>query len=330
MNMPNRLAALSALAIVAAFAVQTSASAQAIRSSGAGQHTTSRPTGDEYAGLVQLTEGNRFLEDVGGSARIALAGKLRMLSQRIASSACHYAADVATDKSLDTLLKAKAEYNSILTALTDGDESLGIIGAESQRRTLEAIQAVRDQWTPYEAALDAIVAGTDVEANFAHVAQSNLALLNLANVLTSEVSAEYSNPAEMTQAQALAVDISARQRMLSQRIAKEACGVVIGNADLGTAEQLAKTMGLYETSLNALLNGMPEAGIEPPPNDELREKLAAAAADWGQTKALLQAVIGEGQASKEGLGQVYLLMDEELARMIDIAKQYAESAKPKI
>ncbi len=273
---------------------------------------------------------NLVIEDVGGSFRIAAAGKLRMLSQRIASAACNYAAGVAPEETHEAFVKAKAEFRQILDALVKGDDSIGIIGPESQRRALEAVQRVEVLWAPYEAALDGIIAGTDIEANVAFVADNNQALLDEANILTSEVSAEYSNPAEMTQAGAMLVDISARQRMLTQKIAKEACGVALANPALGTTEKLAKTIGLYETSLNALLNGMPEAGINPAPTEELRQKLAAAAQEWAATKAVLTKLMETGTASQEEQEEIFSLMNTELAKMLDIAKLYAEHAKTKI
>ena len=273
---------------------------------------------------------NLVIEDVGGSFRIASAGKLRMLSQRTTMAASNYVAGVAPEETLVIFTKAKAEFRLILNALVKGDESIGIIGPESQRRTLEAVARVEALFAPFEAALDGILAGTDIDKNIAYIAENNDALLAEANVLTSEVSAAYSNPAEMTQAAAMHVDISARQRMLTQRIAKQAAGVAIGNKALGSVEGLAKTMALYETSLNALLNGMPEAGINPPPTEELRLKLTEAVVGWSKTKVVLDQLIQTGTASNATQVEIMNLMNAELDKMIVIAKLYTEHAKTRI
>lgn len=273
---------------------------------------------------------NLTLEDVGGSLRIAAAGKLRMLSQRLSVSACNHVAGVAPERSLEIFKASKAEFRQILTALVAGDESMGIIGAEGQRKTLAQITKVEALWQPFEAALDGIIAGADVETNVAYIAANNDALLAEANVLTSEVSGEYANPAEMTQASAMLVDISARQRMLTQKIAKLVCAVATGNASLGNPEDLSKAMEMYEVSLNALRNGLPEAGINPPPTPEIKVLLDASSENWAVIKTEISKVSGAGSVDIETQARIFDLLDKKLAEMIQISALYAKEAKPGI
>jgi hypothetical protein len=267
------------------------------------------------------------IDDVGGSFRIASAGKLRMLSQRISAAACNYAAGVGPEKSLEIFKAGKAEFRQILDALVKGNEAIGIIGPESRRKTLEEIKKVEALWQPFEAALDGIAAGTDVEANVAYIAANNEALLQEANLLTSEVSGEYSNPAEMTQAEAMQIDIAARQRMLTQKIAKEVCGVANGNAALGDVEKLAKTIEMYEVSLNALRDGLPEAGIGAAPTPEIKDLLDRSWEDWTVAKAEIQKVTGPGSVDTATQAKIFELLDQKLAEMIEISKLYTEFAK---
>lgn len=273
---------------------------------------------------------NLILEDVGGSIRIAAAGKLRMLSQRVSVVACNYVAGVATERSLEIFKASKAEFRKILTALVNGDEGMGIIGAETQRKTLAEIKKVEALWLPFEAALDGIIAGTDVETNVAYIAANNDALLAEANVLTSKIAGEYANPAELTQASAMLVDISARQRMLTQKIAKLVCAVATGNASLGNPEDLSKAMEMFEVSLNALRNGLPEAGINPPPTPEIKALLDASSENWTVIKAEITKVTGPGSVDVETQARIFDLLDKKLAEMIKISALYAEEAKPGI
>ena len=69
--------------------------------------------------------------------RINFSGKLRMLSQRIPSAACHLAKNIDPEGARNLLTGAVAEFEQIITALEFGaDEQLNIIAPETRRRTL--------------------------------------------------------------------------------------------------------------------------------------------------------------------------------------------------
>jgi len=89
-----------------------------------------------------------FVEESGGSARINLAGKLRMLSQRIPAAACAVKAGLVADESQAVLDGAVAEFHQILAALEFGDDSIGVFGAEERARTLRVIQELHTKFDP--------------------------------------------------------------------------------------------------------------------------------------------------------------------------------------
>ncbi|NJM83105.1 MAG: hypothetical protein HC844_11975 [Tabrizicola sp.] len=267
------------------------------------------------------------IEDVGGSARIRSAGKLRMLSQRISAAACNISAGVAAEMSAEVLTATKTEFRAILDGLTNGNDALGMFGPEKRRLTLVEIEAVTVLWNDFEAAVDGVLAGTEMAANIDYIAANNEALLKQANLLVSEISGEYSNPAEMTQAKAMMVDISARQRMLTQKVAKEVCGVASGNAAMGDPEKLAKTMDLFEVSLNALRGGMPEAGIGAAPTPEIKAVLDASWEDWQRVKAEIAKVVETGSADAETQALIFDLMNAKLGEIDKASGLYSEYAR---
>jgi len=233
----------------------------------------------------------QFLEDSGASNRIDFSGKLRMLSQRIPAAACYLAAGIDEETSSAVLASAAAEFEQIVNALEFGDESLGIIGAEERRKTLVGLRKLRELWEPMFADAQQIAGGDNSSSAVMGVADQSAKVLDIAKLLVSEISGQYSNPTAVLQIDALTIDIAGRQRMLSQRISKNICLVSSGvNVDVAMAE-LASTAQTFETSLNALINGMADAGIKPPPSTEVADGLQVVVEDWANLKPIVMQVL---------------------------------------
>lgn len=96
---------------------------------------------------------------------------------------------------------------------------------------------------------------------------------------------------------AKAINIAGRQRMLSQKMAKEAA---MSSAGLGIREELSNTMALFEKSHDALMNGNKEWGIAKLEDQKIIAHLNSVERDWRQYKALLENTV---QGSSE-LGDV--------------------------
>lgn len=268
------------------------------------------------------------IEDVGATERINYSGKLRMLSQRIAAASCNYTAGVAPDVSKSMLTAAGVEFEKIVNGLARGDVELRIKGQETRRKTLAAIAALRGQWEPIKTAVDRLVAdGPSAEAT-AVIDQGNMGLLSKAKLLVSELSGQYSDPSAMNQANAMLVDISGRQRMLSQKMSKEACLIWSAGGDPMAQEALGGTMQMFELSLLALRDGMPSAGINAAPTDEIATGLSALWTDWTAIKpGLQQAVEGvmlDGEARAEMLGKLNTAL-KDMNTVVGLYTVYAKS-----
>lgn len=268
------------------------------------------------------------IEDIGASERINYSGKLRMLSQRIAVAACNTHAGVAPDQSRQMLAAVAAEFAKIVDALEFGDEDLRIQGAESRRKTLAAIADVRAAWAPVQTAAAALLRDGQDTAAVAAVAASNMALLEAAKRLVSELSGQYSDPTAMLQADAMLVDISGRQRMLSQKMSKEVCQIWSQGGDAETEAALAKTMQIFEVSLLALRDGLASAGIKPAPTYEIRAGLEGIYADWRAVKPTLETVAkGDPATTPELRRDTLSRLDTVLEEMNDVVGLYTLYAK---
>lgn len=169
-------------------------------------------------------------------------------------------------------------------------------------------------------AIDAVVQGDDVEGGLAFITAHNMELLARAKLLVSEISGQYSNPAEMIQADAMLIDISGRQRMLTQKMSKESCLVWTGDA--ASAEALAGTMKLFETSLLALRDGLDTVGIKAAPTEDIFTGLDDIWGDWERLKPDLERAVANERADAELRAQVFANLNVMLKEMNDVVGLY--------
>ena len=258
----------------------------------------------------------------GSKARVNLSNKLEMLTQTIASASCRASAGIAADAAVAELEAARIQFNTIIDGLQQGDMALGIPSAESNRVVLASIEKVLSAWEPIDGAAEALVSDALGKTRAAEIiATSNLSLLEATEILASDISGRYSNPNELTQADAMALKIAGRQRMLGHRITKEVCGIVTASDTVGTVDALGQSLDMYSISLTALRDGMAAAGVNPPPNDIIKEELAAVSETWGQSKSVLDAIRG-GMAptaeNVESLAEVSTALMTDMSNVVTL------------
>ena len=268
-----------------------------------------------------------YAEEDGGTQRINLAGKFRSLSQRIPAVACVLVNSEDPEAIAPMLTKAGKRFNRILKALHVGDDELGIYGKEEKRRVLVRLDELSVLWKPIFEAGENISAGTNVEESLQYISENNMALLQAAKLLVAEIEAEYANPVDITVSEALLINYSGRQRMLSQKVAKEACGVATGNAALGSVDDLKATASMFNTTLMALKNGMPEAGLMAAPTDQIKEQLESSIKDWEGISAITSQITGEGSIDSKAMTDLFWSLDAARKAMNKITGLYADFAK---
>lgn len=262
-----------------------------------------------------------------GADRIRLANRLTMLTQRVAAASCALTDDVAVEESHFFLEESMHEMDIIIDALKHGNDALHILGPEKNHGTLKDIELLHEEWAATHGAVEAVIAdGHDVES--AHIIDDhNLELLKRASVLLSDIQGQYSHPYELTQADAMLLKISGRQRMLTQKMAKDACEIWTGyHADLGRAD-LTETMQIFEASLNALRFGMPEAGIEAAPTEAIEKDLDSILGRWAIIKGNLEKLLAGETLDYDQKYEIihdFNLELEELDHLVHDYKLYVE------
>ncbi|MEM7718514.1 MAG: type IV pili methyl-accepting chemotaxis transducer N-terminal domain-containing protein [Pseudomonadota bacterium] len=280
------------------------------------------------AGLMGTTTGATADSFDGSTARVTLASELRMLTQKIGSASCRVNAGIGTETAIEDLTEARQAFNTIMNGLENGSLALGIPSAERNRVVLQSLEAVHAAWKPIDEASETLISNAAGKERAHEVIASDTSkLLQATVILTSDVSGRYSNPNELTQADAMALNIAGRQPMLGHQIAKEVCGIVAGKATAGTTEALGQSLDMYSVSLSALRDGMPQAGVNPPPNDTIREELAAINETWRSNKPVLDAIRGGMQPTAENVQALAQVSAELTTDMNNVVTLY-KLAKP--
>ncbi len=308
--------------------VGTSLVASVLSISATGAAYSDRQEAEDLLAALHDSEVLKADSQSDGADRIRYANRLTMLTQRVAAASCALSSDVAVEESHYFLEEAMHETDIILEALRDGNERLHILGPEKRRRTLHDLEELAHEWEETHGAVENVLKnGHDIES--AHVIDDhNLSLLNKAQILAADISGQYSDPFEITQAHAMLITIAGRQRMLTQKMAKDACEIWTGyHAEEGRAD-LEKTMVVYENSIIALRDGMPSLGIMAAPNETILNDLGIILDRWYVVKGnLLKLLAGEEldmDQKYEIIHDLNLELDE-LEHLIHDYKEFVES-----
>ncbi len=267
------------------------------------------------------------VEDIGAAERVEAAALLRVLSQETASAACHMAHDINPEESRSLMVEAKGKFDLYLDALQYGNPTMNIIGKEQNRKTILQIENLREAWAPVVKAAATLIDDPKNEAALKLIKAENESVLEDASRLTTKIAGEYSNPAELMQADVMLLDFTARQAMLTQKMAKIACEIWVGNRDADRIELLQSTMQIYDLTLGALLNGMPAAGIQPAPTPEIASRLEKATQDWKVIESELEFVLANEVVPKEMKETLYHDLNVAMYDMEKIEHMYVVFAK---
>ncbi len=276
------------------------------------------------SGLVSFS-GDAIAKDVTAeeaAMRVNIAGRQRMLSQRIAMSSCFVNAGVFIDDNLDRLTSAFEEFSTMHRGLLHGDESLGL-HKEGYRSVVEALNAVDQQWSVY----------SDLVATFITVQrmtpeamvsfnQSSVNVLTDMNIAVGTIASSYSADLEnLPQILAVTIDFAGRQRMLTQKMAKEYCLISVGVNVEENREALAQSHEMFTLTLQALKDGIPNL-ITAAPTPEILAILNDVERLWGTPDALFQKAIAGEPIMPQDRHTISQEIDLVLRRMNDAVKLY--------
>jgi hypothetical protein len=250
-----------------------------------------------------------------GRRRVNLAARQAMLGQQILKSAA-FAALGVTPAAQRSYLEGSAElFDRTLTALRRGSRGLEL-EPEAKTKVLLDLVPIERVWTELDPAIGSVLAagaieGSDVEALLVHDAP----LLEATQRFAGAVQRAYGGR-EIPLHIAVAINFAGRQRMLTQKMAKEYALVALGIAPDANRAAMAESVELFEASLNALANGYPPLSLLEPKQPVLRRQLGVVRTLWDDLAPTMRAATEAGVTpSRADLEQVAWSINPVLVQM---------------
>jgi hypothetical protein len=235
---------------------------------------------------------------------INLAGKQRMLTQKMSKEALFVAKGIDADANKANLAKTVALFDKTLKGLIGGDEGLGL-PKTTNAEIVGQLNVVVELWGPFKASVEK----GDLEA----ISKQNIPLLknmNKAVQMYAKASGSKLDPA-----MAQTINLAGKQRMLTQKMTKELLLAANGiDADANKANA-KKTFGLFKKTLADLTAKAPNADIK---------------AQLGVVKTLMdeyQPIIESGDTSEAALKKAEALNMKLLKESNKAVKMYEASIK---
>ncbi len=185
---------------------------------------------------------------------INLAGKQRMLTQKMSKEALEIYLGIDLQNAINNLKKSSALFDKTLKGLMQGDNELGLVPTKNQ-----AIQAqlkkVQKLWEPFYAKIKEIYNMKNLDdKTFDYIYKNNPILLqemNKAVFMYAKLGNKGSNKLKM----ANDINLAGRQRMLTQKIAKDLLFVKANINAKEALKDMQNAIKLFDKTLNGLFNG---------------------------------------------------------------------------
>ncbi|WP_210397472.1 type IV pili methyl-accepting chemotaxis transducer N-terminal domain-containing protein [Motiliproteus sediminis] len=227
-----------------------------------------------------------------------LSGRQRMLTQKMSKEAVLVALEVDQSGNANNLKATAALFNTTLKGLRDGDPAVGLPPTSSSR-ILRQLDKIDKLWAEFRPAIDRISAnGSASQADIAQIAQLNLPLLKEMNKAVGLYEKDASaNGLKADPALAATINLSGKQRMLSQKMSKEFLLIAYGHEPEDNKLNLLETYSLFERTLKGLLDGDDTLGLPGTSQPAIREQLGKVQAIWTEFKPMMEQAANPTTAS---------------------------------
>jgi nitrate/nitrite-specific signal transduction histidine kinase len=251
---------------------------------------------------------------------INLAGKQRMLTQKMSKEVLLIAKGVDATGNLENLKKTANLFDKTLKGLINGDADLGLSKTEDAG-IVEQLNKITNLWIKFNENVQKVIGGDTGDAILKAIAKQNIPLLKNMNAAV-QMYAKASG-SSLEKGLATTINLAGKQRMLTQKMTKELLLVANGiNADSNKGA-LGKTVALFEKTLSGLVNGDEDLGLPGTKDKEILAQLDIVNSLWTKYKPTLDAV----DISDAGLKIAATKNLPLLKNMNKAVKMYEKSAK---
>ncbi len=247
-----------------------------------------------------------------GANVINLAGKQRMLTQKMSKEALFIAKGIDTKANIEALKKTEALFDKTLKGLVDGDSELNL-PKTTDKDILAQLKKVSELWASMKKSIDVIASGKVDKKALESIAKENLPLLknmNQAVQMYAKASGSKLSP-EM----ASTINRAGKQRMLTQKMTKELLLVANGIDAEANKANAKKTAELFESTLKDLTDKCKD--------EKIKAQLGVVAKLWSDYKD----IVVKADTSDASLKKAEEMNMPLLKNMNKAVKMYEASVK---
>lgn len=252
--------------------------------------------------------------------KINLAGRQRMLTQRIAKSACLAQMGVNAAKNRTETAEAVETFDRVLVAIRLGSPDLGML-EETDPDVLRELSLTRQRWNRFEVNARASSRADLPKAAFAALRTENVALLTQMNETVQALQVA-KGTASMSPDLALLINVSGRQRMLTQKTVKDLCMIVSGIDPVADRVALKESVAEFEGSLRDLIEGNQSRDILPAPTWDIEAQLVYVSTLWAEIAPDLDLAINGADPAPKMLARIAEKSETILSEMNNAVWMY--------
>jgi len=217
---------------------------------------------------------------------INLAGKQRMLTQKMSKESLLIFLGIDVDSNAKKLKQSSALFNKTLNGLLNGDKDLNLVPSNDKK--VEAkLKEVQKLWTPFKSKINAIYSFKDLsDKNFEYIDKNNLPLLKIMNQAVT-LYTQLGNQGGSKLKMANDINLAGKQRMLTQMISKD---LLLYQANINpkkALKSLNSAVALFDKTLNGLYNGDKELNLVGTKLPRIRAYLDKVKSNWLEVKPLI-------------------------------------------
>ncbi len=255
--------------------------------------------------------------------RINFAGRQRMLTQQVTLNACFVMAGVEKERYTAKTLSVVRQFETYLAALQGGDENLRL-RSETNPDVLARFSEVEQTWATLGAAIRQLAANDLHSVPLRQVIEMNLQALAQSHAAVTAIQDAYLGEAEDPML-ANTISVAGRQRMLSQKAAKEICLINLGLGGEAKRAGMRETMEQFRLALADLIAGSELRAIIAPPNRQIKKQLTRVERVWVDFEKLVAMLEDEGRISDSDTVKLANLSQQVLIEMNLAVVMYTQS-----
>ncbi len=249
-----------------------------------------------------------------------LSGRQRMLTQKMSKEVLLIALDIDRKKNLQNLAATASLFDKTLQGLRSGSKELGL-PPTSSKRILRQLDKIEDHWQPFNKRIQAIISQQKVTPeDIEFIAETNPLILKEMNRCVKLYEKQAAKSAlQVHPGLAVAINLSGKQRMLSQKMSKEFLLIAYGYNPDANKLNIQETISLFDRTLKGLRSGDKTLDLPETTQPEILAQLAVVEQLWAKFKPVLDIAVQEsgGNIPQENIEQ---LADQNLPLLTEMNK----------